>query len=187
MDNKFNLPSYKKQKLYDNLNNYENKFKDNKNNDSNLNIESNLNLFNRNLNILPFGYKLNIVKSTISNNQINKLILLNELENLNIEINKDENKMIKYIFDRYTYKASGYLFKSNNWELRAKDEDYFIYQNIINSDYLYDSNTKEYLNLMFNFFVRNLKNYNVYVDKYFIDRDKIYYIFFIFMKRSDGG
>ena len=171
MDNKFNLPSYKKQKLYNDLNNYENKFKD-KNNDFN-SI-----LFNQNLNILPFDYKLNIIKSTISNNQINKLILLNELENLNIEINKDENKMIKYIFDRYTYKASGYLFKSNNWELRAKDEDYFIYQNIINSDYLYDSNTKEYLNLMFNFFVRNLKNYNVYVDKYFIDRDKIYYIFY---------
>ena len=180
MDNKFNLPSYKKQKLYNDLNNYENKFKD-KNNDFN-SI-----LFNQNLNILPFDYKLNIIKSTISNNQINKLILLNELENLNIEINKDENKMIKYIFDRYTYKASGYLFKSNNWELRAKDEDYFIYQNIINSDYLYDSNTKEYLNLMFNFFVRNLKNYNVYVDKYFIDRDKIYYIFFIFTKQSEGG
>ena len=180
MDNKFNLPSYKKQKLYNDLNNYENKFKD-KNNDFN-SI-----LFNQNLNILPFDYKLNIIKSTISNNQINKLILLNELENLNIEINKDENKMVKYIFDRYTYKASGYLFKSNNWELRAKDEDYFIYQNIINSDYLYDSNTKEYLNLMFNFFVRNLKNYNVYVDKYFIDRDKIYYIFFIFTKRSERG
>lgn len=180
MDNKFNLPSYKKQKLYNDLNNYENKFKD-KNNDFN-SI-----LFNQNLNILPFDYKLNIIKSTISNNQINKLILLNELENLNIEINKDENKMIKHIFDRYTYKASGYLFKSNNWELRAKDEDYFIYQNIINSDYLYDSNTKEYLNLMFNFFVRNLKNYNVYVDKYFIDRDKIYYIFFIFTKQSEGG
>lgn len=181
MDNKFNLPSYKKQKLYNDLNNYENKFKNNKIIDSNLKIK--LNLFNQNLNILPFEYKLNNIKSTISNNQINKLILLNELENLNIEIIKDENKMIKYIFDRYTYKASGYLFKSNNWELRAKDEDYFIYQNIINSDYLYDSNTKEYLNLMFNFFVRNLKNYNVYVDKYFIDRDKIYYIFFIFIKR----
>ena len=181
MDNKFNLPSYKKQKLYNDLNNYENKFKNNKIIDSNLKIK--LNLFNQNLNILPFEYKLNNIKSTISNNQINKLILLNELENLNIEIIKDENKMIKYIFDRYTYKASGYLFKSNNWELRAKDEDYFIYQNIINSDYLYDSNTKEYLNLMFNFFVRNLKNYNVYVDKYFIDRDKIYYIFFSFIKR----
>lgn len=185
MDNKFNLPSYKKQKLYNDLNNYENKFKDNKFIDSNLNIK--LNLFNQNLNILPFEYKLNNIKSTISNNQINKLILLNELENLNIEIIKDENKIIKYIFDRYTYKASGYLFKSNNWELRAKDKDYFIYQNIINSDYLYDSNTKEYLNLMFDFFVRNLKNYNVHIDKYFIDRDKIYYIFFIFTKRSKKG
>lgn len=185
MDNKFNLPSYKKQKLYNDLNNYENKFKNNKFIDSDLNVK--LNLFNQNLNILPFEYKLNNIKSTISNNQINKLILLNELENLNIEIIKDENKIIKYIFDRYTYKASGYLFKSNNWELRAKDKDYFIYQNIINSDYLYDSNTKEYLNLMFDFFVRNLKNYNVHIDKYFIDRDKIYYIFFIFTKRSKKG
>lgn len=167
----FTLPSKNQQKLFDALDNYDNRFKNTKS----------LETYKINLNVLSVVYKRNLLNSVLSENQINKLILLNELENLKVNIKT--KKDIEYVFNRYMYKAVGSLFKSRKWKLKEKADDYLIYQNLINSDNLYDSNTKESLILLFSFFSRNLNNYSVHIDKYFINRDKLFYIFFIFIKK----
>lgn len=167
----FIMPSRNQQKLFDVLDDYNNRFKNIKN----------LETYENNLNILSSDYKRKLLNSVISENQINKLLLLNELENLKVDIKTEKD--IDYVFNRYMYKAVGCLFKSRKWKLKEKADDYLIYQNLINSDNLYDSNTKESLILLFSFFSRNLCNYSIHIDKYFINRDNLFYIFFIFIKK----
>lgn len=176
MNNKnFKLPSKKKQDLYNTLNNYNDKINDNKI----------INTFNLNLSVLSENYKRNLMNKIITNNMINKILLTYELINYNNQFtfNKQEEliKFLKYCFNRYTYKAYGYLLKSEKWKIKKRTDKYVVFYNLINEDNFYDSDTKELLNNLFNFFNRNINDYNIYLEKYYLKRDRLYYIFFIFM------
>lgn len=173
----FKLPTQKQQQLYETLNDYNDKFKIQ---------DTRLFMFNENLNSIPIETKKQFLNSIISNNLVNKLLLINELKNLDIKVElktiDEAIKFLKYCFNRYTYKAGGQFFKSQKWESKKKMENCIIFYNLINDDYLHDSETTEFLNLLFNFYNRSILNYSVYTEKYYLERDNLHYIFFIFLK-----
>lgn len=187
---KFNLPSIKQQKLYDNLTNYSNQFmEDNKPFKNKLDNNILLQLFKENLNNLPFQYKMNLFKSIVSDNLINSVLLSYELKNLTNPKRYTKKTLIQFInytFLRYTNKTYNDSFKFLNWKQwnldTTKKNKPVIYYNLIHDDNLYEPNNKQFINDLFNFFNRNIINYSVFTEKYYIDRDKLNYIFFIFVK-----
>lgn len=184
MENKLNfkLPTQKQQQLYETLNNYEDKF-----NNQYLQQQYQY-MFNKNLNMIPTEFKKQVLNSIISNNLINKLLLIYELNYLNLKVElktvEESTKFLNYCFNRYTYKAGGQFFKSPKWEIKKKQENTIVYYNIINDDYLHDSDTVEFLNLLFNFYNRCILNYSIHMEKYYLNRDNLHYIFFIFVKQN---
>ena len=187
---KFNLPSIKQQKLYDNLTNYSNQFiEDNKPFKNKIDNDILINLFKENLNNLPFQYKMNLFKSISSDNLINSVLLSYELKNLTKPKRYDKKTLIKFIeytFLRYTNTTCNDSFKFLNWKKwnldTTKRNKPFIYYNLIHDDNLYELNNKQFIIDLFNFFNRNIINYSVFTEKYYIERDKLNYIFFIFVK-----
>jgi hypothetical protein len=171
------LPSKNKQLLFENLNNYESdKFiKKDKINDI---------FFNKNLNTIDTEIKANILKNILSDNEINKLLYDYEIKHLNISLVENIKDKVKYYFDRYSYAYSGYLFSSRFWKIRKNFnlDEYFIFENSINKNLLYDSNTIEFIKNIFDFFKRNIVNYDIKIDKYYDNRNSKFYIFFIFIK-----
>lgn len=187
---KFNLPSVKQQKLYDTLTNYDNQFiEDNKPFKSKIDNNILVKLFKENLNNLPFQYKLTLFKSIVSDNLINSVILSYELEYLTNPKkynNKSLIEFINYTFLRYTsktYNDSFKFLKWKQWKLKtSKRNKPIIYYNIIHNDNLYDSNNRDFINKLYYFFNRNIIGYSIHTYKYYIDRDKLNYVFFIFTK-----
>ena len=187
---KFNLPSIKQQKLYDNLTNYSNQFmEDNKPFKNKIDNNILLQLFKENLNNLPFQYNMNLFKSIVSDPLIHSVLLSCELKNLTNSKRYTKKTLIQfsnYTFLRYTNKTYNDSFKFLKWRQwnldTTKRNKPIIYYNLIHDDNLYEPNNKEFINDLFNFFNRNVINYSVFTEKYYIDRDKLNYIFFIFVK-----
>ena len=170
------LPSKNKQKLFEILNDYDNK----KFNDNKTDI-----LFNKNLNTIDKEIKINILKNLLTDTEINKLLYEYEIKNLNSPIIDNVKDTIKFYFNRYSYTYSGTLFSSRKWKIRKNfnDNDYFIFENTINKNLINDLNTITFITDMYNFFKRNVINYDISIEKYFDDRNSKYYFFFIFVKK----
>lgn len=207
MTSEFSLPSEKEQKFYDNINSHKNKFINTinspfKNNIDNPTLQV---LFNKNLNTLPFNYKLNLFKTVTSENLINEIILSYEIKNLNIpkEIknNSELKKFVNYSLLRYKPLVEKY-FKFSNWkiwnlpfshfsllslsdyekEIEKLNNSCTIFYNIVNNDELKKNKFKERIDDIFNFFNRSITNYIIRSEKYKIERDNLSYIFLIFFQ-----
>lgn len=194
-----NLPSVNQHNLFTRLNNYtDTGINTNTQTDTStsININTDINIF-KNLNSLDEHERNIFVNKTLSDNQKNNIILKYEL--LNYCPNKKKydlcnfKKLVKYIFDRYTYKAGGFNFDTSEWNehiIKNKNKNTrkiniskiaFIYKNTLHNDYINDLETREYLVNMFNIFNKLSSNFSIKLKIEFKNRDNMNYVFFIFV------
>jgi len=175
---KYNI---KKHNLYIDLNNYQNKNK----------IECLTNI-NQNINLLDEKEKDIIINKYLSNNEKNNIILKYELENFKID-KKDYNleefeKLINYLFKRYFKKIGGFYFDYPFWNKynldyeQINNQQYFIYFNFINNDYLNNPDTLYFLKSIYNLFINLSNNFKIKLIKYENERDYLTFFYFIFVK-----
>lgn len=175
---KYNI---KKHNLYIDLNNYQNQ--------NNINCLTNI---YQNINLLSNEEKNRIINKYLSNNEKNNIILKYELQNFKINKKnyniKDFDKLINYLFKRYFKKVGGIYFEYPIWKKynldyeQINNQEYFIYYNFINNDYLNNQDTLYFLKHIYNLFNNLSNNFKLKIIKYEQERDYLTFIYFIFVK-----
>lgn len=182
--NNFYLPTQKEQLLYDTiLNNRKiislNNIKEIANNEKLLTY-----IFTKGVINLPYELKFNLLKQIITNETLNHIISFYVLKNVKVELFSNDIKSIINFINSTFNKFHNFLqndFILNKWKKIIPDKKYFVFYNIINTNLLNFTYNEEYINLFKHFFKKNLNGIKLLIERKNIKRDKISYVFFIFI------